>query len=117
MSVPKRSIFDHTHTMFVGVHPAFDKKSEVSKYQNSTTLVAMAIEKYQWNVMIAGETNDLDDFFFSSNLFSLVDMQTMDMDFHLEVKTTIRDVTVKVKIKATLQSLGYRFKAFLRSGK
>ena len=42
--VPKRAIFDRQHLMFIGVHPAFEQKSEVIKYQNTMTLVAMEIE-------------------------------------------------------------------------
>ena len=77
----KRAIFNLQHPMFVGVHPAFEHKSEVSKYQNAMTLVAVAIEKYQWSVTIAGETYDLDGSSFSRNIFSLVQTQTMDMAF------------------------------------
>ena len=67
--------------MFVGVHPDFEHKSEASKYQNAMTLVAMEIEKYQWNVIVAGEPEDLDNYSFSRNIFSLVEMQTMDTTF------------------------------------
>ena len=69
-------------------------------------LVAMVIEKYQWDVMVSGETDDLYDSSFSRNMLSLAQTQTMDMDFQLELQYYIRDVTVKVKIKATLHSLG-----------
>ena len=96
--------------MFVEVHPDFDQKSEGSKYQNSMTQVTMINEKYQWNVMVAGELNNPDDSSFSGNLFSLVETHTMDMDFQLELQTSIRDVTAKLKIKATLHILGGRFK-------
>ena len=67
--VPKRDIFDRKHPMFVGFHPAFDKKSEESKYQNAMTIFSMEIEKDQWNVMLAGEPDDLDDSSFSWSLF------------------------------------------------
>ena len=85
----KRAIFDRQHPIFVGFHPDFDQESEVSKYQNAMTLVAMAIEKYQWNFMVAGEPDDLDDSSFSRNIFSLADTKTMDMDFQHEVQTSI----------------------------
>ena len=94
----KRAIFDLQHPIFVGFHPDFEQESEVSKYQNAMTLVAMAIEKYQWNFMVAGEPDDLDDSSFSRNIFSLADTQTMDMDFQHEVKTSILAITAKVKI-------------------
>ena len=81
MPVPKGAIFDSKHPMFVGVHLDFEHKSEVSKYQNAMTLVAVAIEKYQWSVMVAGEPDDLDGSSFSRNIFSLVQTQTMDMAF------------------------------------
>ena len=60
--------------MFVGVHPDFENKSEGSKYQNSMTLVAMEIEKYQLNIIVSGEPDDLDDYSFSRNISSLVEM-------------------------------------------
>ena len=82
-SLSKRAIFDRQHPMFVGFHPDFEKKSEVSKYQNNMTLVAMALEKYQWNAMVAGETDDLEESFFSRKLFLLTDTQKMDMAFKL----------------------------------
>ena len=71
MPVPKGAIFDSKHPMFVGVHLDFEQKSEVSKYQNSMTLVDIAIEKYQWNIMVEGEADDLDDSSFSRNMLSL----------------------------------------------
>ena len=83
--VPKGFIFDCKQTMFVGVHPAFEQKLEISKYGNSMTPVSMVIEKYQWNFMVAGETEDLDDSYFSSNLLFLVETQTMYMDFQVEL--------------------------------
>ena len=104
--VPKKGIFDSKHPIFIRVHPAFEQKSEGRKYQNSMTLVAMEVEKYQWNVMVEVIPDDLYDYTFGRNLFSLVELQTLDMDFQLEVQTYIWDVTVKVKIKATLHSLG-----------
>ena len=61
------------------------------------TLVAMAVGKYQSNVMVAGESDNLDNYSFSRNLFSLVELHTMDMAHHIDVKTSIRDVTAKVK--------------------
>ena len=72
--VPKRAIFDRQHPIFIRVHPAFDQKSEVSKYQNAMKLVSMEIEKYQWDFMVAGEPDDLDDYSFSRDIFSLVEM-------------------------------------------
>ena len=67
--------------------------------------------------MVVGEPDDLDDSYFSRNIFSLLEMQTTEMDFQLEVKTSIRDITVKVKIKATLHRLGGRFKAIYTQSK
>ena len=67
--------------------------------------------------MVAGEPDDLYDSYFSRNIFSLLEMQTTEMDFQLEVKTSIRDITVKVKIKATLHRLGGRFKAIYTHSK
>ena len=60
--------------------------------------------------MVAGELDDLDEYYFSRNIFSLLETQTTEVDFQLEVQTSIWDVTVKVKIKATIHSLGGRFK-------
>ena len=85
LPVSKNAIFDRQHPMFVGVNLAFDIKSEVSKYQNAMTLVAMEIEKYQWNVMVTGEPDNLDDSSFIRNIFLLVETQTMYMHFQLEV--------------------------------
>ena len=67
--------------------------------------------------MAAGEQDDLDDSSFSSNIFLLVEMQMMDMDFHLEVQTTIRDVTAKVKSKKLFTALVEDSRQFIRSGK
>ena len=61
--------------------------------------------------MVAGEPEDFGDSSFSSNLFSLVETQTMEIYFQLEVKTSIRGVNVKLKIKGTLYRIGERFKA------
>ena len=80
LPVSKWSVFDLKHPMFVGVHPDFEQKSEGSKYQNSMTLVNMVIEKYQCNIMVAIETDDLDNSSFSRNMFFLVETQTMEMD-------------------------------------
>ena len=44
--VPKKGIFDSKHPIFMRVHPAFEQKSEVSKYKNSMKLVSMEIKKY-----------------------------------------------------------------------
>ena len=66
--------------------------------------------------MAAGEQDDLDDSSFSSNIFLLVEMQMMDMDFHLEVQTTIRDVTAKVKSKKLFTALVEDSRQFIRSG-
>lgn len=71
----------------------------------------MAIEKYSWNIMLSREPDNLDDSYFSRNLVLLVQNQTADMAFQLEVQIYIRDVTEKVKIKATLHSLGGRFES------
>ena len=49
------------------------------------TLVAMEIEKYQWNVMVTGEPDNLDDSSFIRNIFLLVETQTMYMNFQLEL--------------------------------
>ena len=67
--------------------------------------------------MVVGEPDDLDDSYLSRNILSLLEMQTTEMDFQLEVKTSIRDITVKVKIKATLHRLGGRFKAIYTQSK
>ena len=67
--------------------------------------------------MVVGEPDDLDDSYFSRNIFSLLEMQTTEMDFQLEVQTSIRDITVKVKIKATLHRLGGRFKEICTQSK
>ena len=74
-------------------------------------LVSMEIAKYQWNAMVAEETYELDDSSFRRIIFSLVNTQTRDMGFQLEVQTSIQEVTAKVKIKATLNSLGGRFES------
>ena len=66
--------------------------------------------------MLADETDNLDAFSFSMNLFSLIKMQMMDMYFQFEVQTSIRGVTAKVKIKAYLHRLGRRFKAIFTQG-
>ena len=59
-------------------------------------LVSMEIAKYQWNAMVAEETYELDDSSFRRIIFSLVYTQTRDMGFHLEVQTSIQEVTAKV---------------------
>ena len=97
--------------MFIRAHTAFEQKLEGRKYQNAITLVAMAIEKYSWNIMLSRKPDNLDDSYFSRNLVLLVYNQTADMAFQLEVQIYIRDVTEKVKIKATLHSLGGRFES------
>ena len=102
----ERDIFDRKHRMFVGVHPDFEQKSEGSRYQNPMLIVAMGIEKYQWYVMVACETDSLDDSSFSRNILSFLETQTMDLASQLELQTTIWDVTATVKIKATLHSFG-----------
>ena len=63
-----------------------------------------------WNAMLSGETYELDDSSFRRIIFSLVYTQTRDMGFQLEVQTSIQEVTAKVKIKATLNSLDGQFK-------
>ena len=70
--VPKRDVFNRRHPMFVRIHPDFDQKLEGSKYQNAMTLVSIAIEKYQWNIMVSGKLYDLYDSSFSRNLLLLV---------------------------------------------
>ena len=60
--------------------------------------------------MVSGQPDDLDDSSFSRNLLLLVETQMMDMDFQIEVKTSIWYVTAKVKSKVTICSLGGRFK-------
>ena len=44
-------------------------------------------------------------------------MQTMDMDIQLEIQTSIRNVTTKVKIKATFHILGGQFKVICKQCK
>ena len=36
--------------------------------------------------MVAGELDDLDEYYFSRNIFSLLETQTTEVDFQLEVK-------------------------------
>ena len=115
--VPKRDIFDRKHPMFVGFHPDLKKKLEGCMYQHSVQLVAMEIEKYQWNVMVSGEPDDLYESSLSMNMLSLLETQTMELDFQLELQTTIWDITTKLKTKATLHSLGGQFKAFVTQWK
>ena len=111
MPFSKRDIFDSQHSMFVIVHPAFEQKSEGSKYKNSMMLVAIEIERNMWDIIVAGGPDDLDDSSFIRNISFLLETQMMDMSFQLEVQTSIQCVTAKVKIKATLHSLGGKFKA------
>lgn len=59
----------------------------------------MKIEKYQWNFIVAGELDDLDDSSFSRNLLSLLETQMMEVDFQIEVQTSIKDFTKQVRRK------------------
>ena len=69
--------------MFFRVHADFGQISEGINQQNATTIVSVEIEKDHWNLMVAGEPDDLEDSFFSRKLFLLTDTQKMDMAFKL----------------------------------
>ena len=103
--------------MFFRVHADFGQISEGINQQNATTIVSVEIEKDHWNLMVAGEPDDLDDYSFRRNTSSLVETQMMDMNSQLEAQTSIWDVTEKLKSKATLHSLSGKFKAICKQCK
>ena len=65
--------------------------------------------------MVSSELDDLYDSSLSKNMFLLVDTQKMDMMFQLEVQTSIRDVTAKVKAKQLFTALVEDSRKFVRS--
>ena len=81
------------------------------------TLVTMAVEKYSWNLMVARKPGDLDDSYFSSNMVSLVETQTVDTAFQIEVQIYIWDVTESLKSKQLFTALVDNSRQFVHSVK
>ncbi len=91
-----------------GAHPAFIQASEVKKYENGMTLVAMAITGEQWGRLLLREMYDNN----SQILFLLVQQQILEKALVLEYQTGARDASSKppAKAKATFHILQDRLK-------
>lgn len=105
----KEVLFDRIHTD-THMHPAFKNSSELAKYDAGMTFVAVAISDDDWKKLCAGELNDEEN----RNLFMKIQKDTMLTAIEWENRL---GKSTKLKSKASIHSLGGRFKALITAQK
>lgn len=103
-SVPRKYLFEEGPES-VRMHPTFARVSEGARYRKAMTLVAMSVEKSEWDSLIDGSMDSKAH----RDMFMQVQQSTMAKAVAIEVVLGIREAGKKCNANPTLHSLGTRY--------
>jgi len=103
--VSKRMLFDPRSNLFVGCHPAFNS-GEQARYCKCMTVVAMAIGRDDWRLMLNGGEHNSKA---GRDICDRTQKNTMNLVVELEVQAGLRKPNQGCNAKPGIHSMGTRF--------
>jgi hypothetical protein len=103
--VSKRMLFDPRSNLFVGSHPAFNS-GEQARYCKCMTVVAMAIGRDDWRLMLNGGEHNSKA---GRDICDRIQKNTMNLVVELEVQAGLRKPNQGCNAKPGIHSMGTRF--------